>query len=117
GGRWSLIDFEGEPSRPLAERRRPQPPVRDIAGMLRSFDYAAAVGRHEQPQEWAGRTRSAYCAGYAEASGTDPRDEPELLRAHETDKAVYEVLYEARHRPDWLSVPMAAIRRLATTRA
>ncbi|MGW5442511.1 maltokinase N-terminal cap-like domain-containing protein [Streptomyces asiaticus] len=118
GGRWSLIDFEGEPSRPLAERRRPQPPVRDIAGMLRSFDYAAAVGRHERPQEWAGRTRAAYCAGYAEASGTDPRDEPELLRAHETDKAVYEVLYEARHRPDWLSVPMTAIHRLAaTTRA
>ncbi|MGA6155003.1 maltokinase N-terminal cap-like domain-containing protein [Stenotrophomonas sp. NPDC087984] len=117
GGRWSLIDFEGEPSRPLAERRRPQPPVRDIAGMLRSFDYAAAVGRHERPQEWAGRTRAAYCAGYAEASGTDPRAEPELLRAHETDKAVYEVLYEARHRPDWLSVPMTAIRRLAATRA
>ncbi|MFG2583805.1 maltokinase N-terminal cap-like domain-containing protein [Streptomyces malaysiensis] len=117
GGRWSLIDFEGEPSRPLAERRRPQPPVRDIAGMLRSFDYAAAVGRHERPQEWAGRTRAAYCAGYAEASGADPRDEPELLRAHETDKAVYEVLYEARHRPDWLSVPMTAIRRLAAPRA
>ncbi|WP_349345209.1 maltokinase N-terminal cap-like domain-containing protein [Streptomyces rapamycinicus] len=117
GGRWSLIDFEGEPSRPLAERRRPQPPVRDIAGMLRSFDYAAAVGRHEHPQVWAGRTRAAYCAGYAEASGTDPRAEPELLRAHETDKAVYEVLYEARHRPDWLSVPMTAIHRLAATRA
>lgn len=110
---WSLIDFEGEPSRPLAERRRPQPPVRDIAGMLRSFDYAAAVGGHDTPQDWAGRMRAAYCAGYAEASGTDPRDEPELLRAHETDKAVYEVLYEARHRPDWLPVPMTAIRRLA----
>ncbi|MCQ8189572.1 maltokinase N-terminal cap-like domain-containing protein [Streptomyces rugosispiralis] len=116
GGQWSLIDFEGEPSRPLAERRRPQPPVRDIAGMLRSFDYAAAVGRPAHPQEWADRTRAAYCAGYAEASGTDPRDEPELLRAHETDKAVYEVLYEARHRPDWLSVPMTAIHRLAATR-
>ncbi|MET7760832.1 maltokinase [Streptomyces sp. NPDC005393] len=116
-GRWSLIDFEGEPSRPLAERRRPQPPVRDIAGMLRSFDYAAAVGEHEDPQEWAGHTRAAYCAGYADASGTDPRAEPELLRAHETDKAVYEVLYEARHRPDWLSVPMTAIRRLAGARA
>jgi len=110
---WSLIDFEGEPSRPLAERRRPQPPVRDIAGMLRSFDYAAAVGGHDTPQGWAARMRDAYCAGYAEASGTDPRDEPELLRAHETDKAVYEVLYEARHRPDWLPVPMTAIRRLA----
>ncbi|MEV6161634.1 maltokinase [Streptomyces sp. NPDC052052] len=112
-GFWSLIDFEGEPARPLPERRRPQPPVRDIAGMLRSFDYAA---RSHRPwnDEWAARCRNAYCEGYAKASGVDPRSEPELLRAHETDKAVYEVLYEARHRPDWLPVPMAAIHRLAT---
>ncbi|MFF0284662.1 phosphotransferase [Streptomyces sp. NPDC005262] len=111
-GFWSLIDFEGEPARPLLERRRPQPPVRDIAGMLRSFDYAA---RSQRPwnAEWAARCRAAYCDGYAEAAGLDPRSEPELLRAHETDKAVYEVLYEARHRPDWLPVPMAAIHRLA----
>ncbi|MEU3651515.1 maltokinase [Streptomyces sp. NPDC032161] len=111
-GFWSLIDFEGEPARPLAERRRPQPPVRDVAGMLRSFDYAA---RSHRPwnAEWAARCRTAYCEGYAEAAGVDPRSEPELLRAHETDKAVYEVLYEARHRPDWLPVPMAAIHRLA----
>ncbi|WP_236711169.1 phosphotransferase [Streptomyces sp. 150FB] len=111
-GRWSVIDFEGEPARPLAERRRPQPPVRDVAGMLRSFDYAA---RSHEPwrADWAARCRSAYCDGYAIAAGTDPRAEPELLRAYETDKAVYEVLYEARHRPDWLPVPMAAIERLA----
>ena len=111
-GTWSVIDFEGEPARPLAERRRPQPPVRDVAGMLRSFDYAA---RSHQPwqADWAARCRSAYCEGYAEAAGTDPRDEPELLRAYETDKAIYEVLYEARHRPDWLPVPMAAVQRLA----
>jgi maltokinase len=111
-GFWSLIDFEGEPARPLLERRRPQPPVRDIAGMLRSFDYAA---RSHRPwnAEWAARCRTAYCDGYAEAAGVDPRSEPELLRAHETDKAVYEVVYEARHRPDWLPVPMAAIQRLA----
>ncbi|WP_328695539.1 MULTISPECIES: maltokinase N-terminal cap-like domain-containing protein [unclassified Streptomyces] len=111
-GFWSLIDFEGEPARPLTERRSPQPPVRDIAGMLRSFDYAA---RSHRPwnADWAARCRSAYCDGYAAASGVDPRAEPELLRAHETDKAVYEVLYEARHRPDWLPVPMAAIHRLA----
>ncbi|MFV5996447.1 maltokinase N-terminal cap-like domain-containing protein [Streptomyces sp. NPDC056231] len=111
-GFWSLIDFEGEPARPLLERRRPQPPVRDIAGMLRSFDYAA---RSHRPwnAEWAARCRTAYCDGYAQAAGVDPRSEPELLRAHETDKAVYEVVYEARHRPDWLPVPMAAIQRLA----
>ncbi|MFF4961348.1 maltokinase [Streptomyces sp. NPDC001222] len=111
-GDWSLIDFEGEPSRPLAERRMPQPVVRDIAGMLRSFDYAAHSAGPPAPQ-WATACRAAYCSGYAEVAGHDPRTEPVLLRAYETDKAVYEVLYEARHRPDWLPVPMAAIRRLA----
>ncbi|MEU2021144.1 maltokinase [Streptomyces sp. NPDC016469] len=115
-GFWSLIDFEGEPARPLPERRSPQPPVRDVAGMLRSFDYAARSHRPWKP-EWAARCRDAYCDGYAEAAGSDPRAEPELLRAHETDKAVYEVLYEARHRPDWLPVPMAAIHRLASVSA
>ncbi|MFI9719397.1 phosphotransferase [Streptomyces sp. NPDC052396] len=110
-GRWSLIDFEGEPARPLAERRQPQPVARDIAGMLRSFDYAAAVGRAEG-SGWARRSREAFCEGYARVH-TDPREDPRLLRAHETDKAVYEVLYEARNRPDWLPVPMSAVRRLA----
>lgn len=112
-GEWSLIDFEGEPSRPLAERRMPQPPVRDVAGMLRSFDYAARSHEPWAP-EWAGDCRAAYCTGYAEVSGRDPRMDPVLLRAYETDKAVYEVFYEARHRPDWLPVPLAAIKRLAT---
>ncbi|MFC3575498.1 phosphotransferase [Streptomyces yaanensis] len=111
-GSWSLIDFEGEPSKPLAERRMPQPTVRDIAGMLRSFDYAAHSAGPPAP-EWAAGCRAAYCSGYAEVAGRDPRTEPVLLRAYETDKAVYEVLYEARHRPDWLPVPMAAIRRLS----
>ncbi|MFE3636218.1 maltokinase [Streptomyces sp. NPDC059168] len=111
---WSLIDFEGEPARPLAERRMPQPPVRDIAGMLRSFDYAAHSANPPAP-DWARRCRSAYCSGYAEAAGRDPRTDPVLLRAYETDKAVYEVVYEARHRPEWLPVPLAAVRRLATS--
>ncbi|WP_405794572.1 maltokinase N-terminal cap-like domain-containing protein [Streptomyces sp. NBC_01506] len=111
-GEWSLIDFEGEPARPLTERRRPQPAVRDVAGMLRSFDYAARSHLPWNP-DWAERSRSAYCDGYAEATGTDPREDAALLRAYETDKAVYEVLYEARNRPDWLPVPMAAIHRLA----
>ncbi|WP_298572399.1 maltokinase N-terminal cap-like domain-containing protein [Streptomyces luteogriseus] len=113
-GEWWLIDFEGEPARPLAERRMPQPAVRDVAGMLRSFDYAARSADPPQP-DWAETCRSAYCAGYAEASGRDPRTDPVLLRAYETDKAIYEVVYEARHRPDWLPVPLAAIDRLAST--
>ncbi|MFE0422662.1 maltokinase [Streptomyces sp. NPDC058953] len=112
GAYWSVIDFEGEPARPLDERRTPQPPVRDIAGILRSFDYAARTHRPWNPA-WAERCRTAYCEGYAEASGHDPRADPASLRAYETDKAVYEVVYEARHRPDWLPVPMAAIDRLA----
>ncbi|GAA5014238.1 maltokinase N-terminal cap-like domain-containing protein [Streptomyces siamensis] len=123
-GQWSLIDFEGEPSKPLAERRMPQPVARDIAGMLRSFDYAAhsvpgAPGDADAPAPlipgWVDACRAAYCTGYAEAAGVDPRTDPVLLRAYETEKAVYEVLYEARHRPDWLPVPMAAVRRLAAS--
>ncbi|BCL27612.1 maltokinase [Streptomyces aurantiacus] len=110
-GGWSLIDFEGEPSKSLTERRLPQPTARDVAGMLRSFDYAA----HTLPRVtgWADACRAAYCSGYAEAGGLDPRTDPVLLRAYETDKAIYEVVYEARHRPDWLPVPMAAVHRLA----
>ncbi|KUF16006.1 maltokinase N-terminal cap-like domain-containing protein [Streptomyces silvensis] len=111
-GEWTLIDFEGEPARPLPERRMPQPPARDVAGMLRSFDYASRSHRPWAPQ-WAATCRAAYCTGYAETAGTDPRTSPVLLRAHETDKAVYEALYEARHRPDWLPVPLAALGRLA----
>ncbi|EST28611.1 hypothetical protein N566_22680 [Streptomycetaceae bacterium MP113-05] len=124
-GRWTLIDFEGEPARPLAERRRAQPVVRDVAGMLRSFDYAACHPRGSGAardvdgwaQDWARSNRAAYCEGYAATSGTDPREDAALLRAFETDKAIYEVLYEARHRPAWLPVPMSAIRRLAAAPA
>ncbi|MEV6962924.1 maltokinase [Streptomyces sp. NPDC051207] len=111
-GQWWLIDFEGEPSKPMAERRMPQPTERDIAGMLRSFDYAAQSADPPAP-EWARMCRAAYCTGYADVAGRDPRTDPVLLRAYETDKAVYEVVYEARHRPDWLPVPLSAIRRLA----
>ncbi|MCQ9131426.1 maltokinase N-terminal cap-like domain-containing protein [Streptomyces hilarionis] len=111
-GEWTLIDFEGEPARPLAERRMPQPTVRDVAGMLRSFDYAAHSASPPDPG-WAQACRAAYCSGYADAAGADPRTDPVLLRAYETDKAVYEVVYEARHRPEWLPVPLSAIHRLA----
>ena len=111
-GEWVLIDFEGEPARPLAERRRAAPPVQDVAGMLRSFDYAA---HHSGNGPWAARHRDAYCTGYAAVSGVDPREQPVLIRAFETDKAVYEARYEARHRPAWLPIPLSALARLAAS--
>ena len=115
---WVLLDFEGEPLRPLAERSRPDLALRDVAGMLRSFDYAAGalvVGKPQsapEAREWAQTCRDAFCEGYAEVAGRDPRQDVELLRALELDKALYEVVYESRNRPDWLAIPLTAVDRL-----
>jgi maltokinase len=132
--RWIVIDFEGEPARSLEERRRLASPLQDVAGMLRSFDYAAfsplvlgedpetpgptaeELARFEGPAAaWVEANRGAFLDGYWAVAG-DPGlaggDHELLLRAFELDKAVYEVMYEARHRPPWLPIPLGGIRRL-----
>ncbi|MGC5170902.1 maltokinase N-terminal cap-like domain-containing protein [Microbacterium sp. DT81.1] len=119
GRGWVLLDFEGEPMRPMAERVRPDLALRDVAGMLRSFDYVAGSIRLDQPdrsresvREWALTARRAFLRGYAAASGAELDATRHLLDALELDKAVYEAIYESRNRPTWVPIPLLAISRL-----
>lgn len=109
-----VIDFEGEPARPLAERREPTSPLRDVAGMLRSFDYAARTAERDaarafEPEPWLADARSAFLAAY----GAVAPEQLDLLAAFEAEKACYEVRYEANNRPDWTWLPITALERIA----
>jgi maltokinase len=128
---WYVLDFEGEPTLPLEERRRRQSPLRDVAGMLRSFHYAAEVARVERGEaadedeqlkalgaKWEAHVADSFLQGYLAAEGigvllpTDEHDLRTLLDAFVLGKAVYEVNYERDHRPDWVRIPVAAIERV-----
>ena len=118
---WKIVDFEGEPAKPLAERVRLDSPWRDVAGMLRSFDYAPRVTemtaattgdngteqRAYRAAEWSHRNQASFLEAYAARDLTG--DEQTLLAAYVADKAVYECVYEARNRPAWLPIPLAAL--------
>lgn len=129
GGDFILIDFEGEPARPLAERRRKTSPLRDVAGMVRSFDYAASVFLRGLPpaersrltpwaRGWQDVLTQAFLHGYMETSAEArflPEDEAAkdaLLWLFTLEKALYEVRYEEAHRPDWAEVPRDGLRAL-----
>jgi trehalose synthase-fused probable maltokinase len=117
---WIVIDFEGEPARSLPERRRKRSPLRDVAGMLRSFAYVASAaqigGDASPPEGWEEGARSEFLAGYRDT--IDPALVPagdnfdRLLAIFELEKAVYELRYELDNRPDWVPIPVAGIVRL-----
>jgi maltokinase len=118
---WVILDFEGEPARPLPERRLKRSPLRDVAGMLRSFSYVTAGARLlrgvDVPEEWEERARTAFLEGYFDRvdSGLLPPGEAataQLLSVFELEKAVYELRYELNNRPDWVGIPVAGILRL-----
>jgi maltokinase len=119
-GDWVILDFEGEPARSLPERRRKRSPLRDVAGMLRSFAYAASAAKLlrgiDPPVAWEQRARAEFLDGY---HGTiDQNLVPsgpsmdKLLRVFELEKAVYELRYELNNRPDWVKIPVAGIVRM-----
>jgi maltokinase len=120
-GDWLLLDFEGEPARSVPERRRKTSPLRDVAGMLRSFAYAASAARIQRgvdpPADWEARCRSEFLEGYLDA--VEPMLLPpgheqveRLLTVYELEKAAYELRYELHNRPDWVAIPVAGIVRM-----
>ena len=140
GQGWMVLDFEGEPLRPAAERSVPDVPLRDVVGMLRSIDYAAGVALVEGTGEdgaaaseprarqrraldaasWAATASEAFLRGYEKETGTQINRSDPLYLALWLDKALYEVVYEIRNRPAWIRVPVAAVRQIleqARTRA
>ena len=120
GDDWVILDFEGEPARSLPERRRKRSPLRDVAGLLRSFAYAASASQLlrgvEPPEGWEERARAEFLTGYR--STIDPALVPsgpaldKLLAVFELEKAVYELRYELNNRPDWVTIPVAGILRM-----
>jgi maltokinase len=121
GRGWVVLDFEGEPARPLPERRRKRSPLRDVAGMMRSFAYAASASEILRgvtpPEDWEARAREGFLDAYLGA--VDPSLLPagrhgvdQLLSVFELEKAVYELRYELNNRPDWVRIPVAGILRL-----
>ena len=115
GRGWVLIDFEGEPLRPLTERTLPDIPLRDVAGMLRSFSYVGATIARRDPAAgpaalaWTTTARAAFLQGYREQDGDSLTGQEPLLAAFELDKAIYESVYESRNRPSWLPIPLLAV--------
>ena len=118
---WVILDFEGEPMRSLSERRRKRSPLRDVAGMLRSFAYAASASEllhgTAAPVGWEEQARERFLDGYL--ATVDPTLLPSgqlaierLLDVFELEKAVYELRYELDNRPDWVGIPVAGIQRL-----
>ena len=121
GKDWIILDFEGEPARTLVERRRKRSPLRDVAGMLRSFAYAATAAEltrgADVPEDWEERARERFLESYLEtvdATLLPPGDAAieRLLAVFELEKAVYELRYELDNRPDWVGIPVAGIERL-----
>jgi trehalose synthase-fused probable maltokinase len=118
---WTILDFEGEPARPLPERRTKSSPLRDVAGILRSLAYAPLAARLQRsaspPDGWELRARQDFLDGYLDS--IDPtllpatrREVDQLLAIYELEKAVYELNYELNNRPDWVEIPVAGITRL-----